>query len=229
MREALTRAAAASPTAPELGDARVTPLLQQFRVHTYLRVPLLARERCLGVMFLLATNPRRRYEPADLALAEEVGRRVALALDNARLYARAQEAVGLRDEFLMIASHELKTPLTSLQLHIQMIERRLRRNPSANLSPERIQATLQVLNRQIARFGHLVNELLDVSRLHTGRLTLTFEWVDLSALIRELVARMARSSLPPAAGPCSRWTMRWWATGTGPAWSRSCSTCSPTR
>ncbi|MCY1065191.1 AAA family ATPase [Nannocystis sp. RBIL2] len=191
LREALTRAAAASPTAPELGDAHVTPLLQQFHVHTYLRVPLLARERCLGVMFLLATNPRRRYGPADLALAEEVGRRVALALDNARLYANAQEAVGLRDEFLMIASHELKTPLTSLQLHIQMIERRLRRNPSANLSPERIQATLQVLNRQIARFGHLVNELLDVSRLHTGRLTLTFESVDLSSLIRELVARMA--------------------------------------
>ncbi|WAS91371.1 AAA family ATPase [Nannocystis punicea] len=191
LREALSRPTAATPTEPELGDGRATPLLRQFHVHTYLRVPLLARERCLGVMFLLATNPQRRYGPTDLALAEELGRRAALALDNARLYAKAQEAIGLRDEFLMIASHELKTPLTSLQLQIQMIERRLRRDPSANLTPERAQATVEVLNRQIARFGHLVNELLDVSRLHAGRLTLAFESVELASLIRELVARMA--------------------------------------
>ncbi|MCY1058065.1 AAA family ATPase [Nannocystis sp. SCPEA4] len=190
LREALTRAAAATSTEPELGDGRAAPLLQQFQVHTYLRVPLLARERCLGVMFLLATAARPRYGPADLALAEELGRRAALALDNARLYAKAQEAIGLRDEFLMIASHELKTPLTSLQLQIQMIERRLRRDPSALLSPERVQATIQVLNRQIGRFGHLVNELLDVSRLHAGRLTLAFEPVELASLIREIVARM---------------------------------------
>jgi signal transduction histidine kinase len=142
-------------------------------------------------MFLLATAPRRRYGPADLALAEELGRRAALALDNARLYAKAQEAIGLRDEFLMIASHELRTPLTSLQLQIQMVERMLRRDPSANLSPRRIEGTIQVLNRQSERLGQLVNALLDVSRLHTGRLTLVCEPVDLSFLVRAIVARMA--------------------------------------
>ncbi|WP_348980483.1 GAF domain-containing protein [Polyangium sp. 15x6] len=59
------------------GDARAVPLLQQYNVHAYIRVPLLARERCLGVMFLLATAPQRHYGPADLALAEELGRRAA--------------------------------------------------------------------------------------------------------------------------------------------------------
>jgi len=191
LREVLSCPAAATPAEPEIGDGRATPLLQQFHVHTCLRVSLVARDRCLGVMFLLATAPQRRYGPADLALAEELGRRVALALDNARLYAKAQEAIGLRDEFLMIASHELKTPLTSLQLQFQMIERLLLRDPSVNLTPGRVQNTLQVLNRQIARFEHLVNELLDVSRLHTGRLTLTCEPAELSSLIREIVARMA--------------------------------------
>ena len=191
LREALTRPAASTPPEPETGDARATPLLQQLDVHAYLRVPLLARDRCLGVMFLLATAPQRRYGLADRALAEELGRRAALALDNARLYARAQEAIGLRDEFLTIASHELRTPLTSLQMQVQMAERLSRRDPSANLTPARLATMFQVLNRQIARLGHLVDELLDVSRLHTGRLTLACERVELSSLTREIVEQMA--------------------------------------
>jgi len=99
LREALTRPEVSMRTEPEIGDTHATPLLQQLNVHAYLRVPLLARERCLGVMFLLATAPQRRYGPADLALAEELGRRAALALDNARLYAEAQAAIGeVRDQ-----------------------------------------------------------------------------------------------------------------------------------
>ncbi|MDI1478403.1 AAA family ATPase [Polyangium sp. y55x31] len=189
--EALTGLAVSVPTEPEIGDARAAPLLQQHRVHAYLRVPLLARDRCLGVMFLLATAPHRRYGPADLGLAEELGRRAALALENARLYAKAQEAIGLRDEFLMVASHELKTPLTALQMQTQLVERLVRRDASANLTPARIEAMLQVFHRQITRLGNLVDGLLDVARLHGGRLTLTLEPVELSALIREVVGRLA--------------------------------------
>ncbi|MDC3955826.1 AAA family ATPase [Polyangium jinanense] len=191
LREALSGLVVSMPTEPEIGDARAAPLLQDRNVHAYLRVPLLARDRCLGVMFLLATAPHRRYGAADLALAEELGRRAALALDNARLYAKAQEAIGLRDEFLMVASHELKTPLASLQLQIQLVERLMRRDPSVPLTPARIETMLQVLHRQVARLGHLVDELLDVARLHSGRLTLTFEPVELSALTREVARRMA--------------------------------------
>ncbi|WP_433927367.1 AAA family ATPase [Sorangium cellulosum] len=189
--KALTSPAMAMPTEPEIGDARAVPLMQRLGVHAYLRVPLRARDRCLGVMFLLATAQQRRYGPPDLALADELGRRAALALDNTRLYRIAQEAIGRRDEFLLIASHELKTPLTSLQMQVQMVERRFRRDSTASLTPARIEAMLQVFNRQIGRLGHLVDELLDVSRLHTGRLTLACEPVDLASLTREVVERMA--------------------------------------
>ncbi|WP_438039023.1 AAA family ATPase [Sorangium sp. So ce128] len=191
LRQALTSPAAATPTGPEIVDARALPLMPQRGVHAYLRVPLRARDRSLGVMFLLATAPQRRYGPADLALAEELGRRAGLALDNARLYALAQEAIGRRDEFLTIASHELKTPLTSLQMQIQRIERLVRRDPSAHLNPARIEAMLHVLRRQSARLGNLVNELLDVSRLNAGRLTLACEPIELSRLTREIVERVA--------------------------------------
>ncbi|WP_437964553.1 AAA family ATPase [Sorangium sp. So ce260] len=192
MKDAARPLSAAPPVRPEVGDVGAAPLLRQLGVHAFVRVPLLARDRCFGVMLLLATTPRRRYGPADLWLAEELGSRVALALDNARLFAEAQQAIERRDEFLLVASHELKTPLTSLKMQAHLIERLLRRYQRAELAPERLDAALQVLNRQIARLGHLVNELLDVTRLSAGRLTLARAPVDLAALTREVVERMSQ-------------------------------------
>ncbi|WP_437807424.1 AAA family ATPase [Sorangium sp. So ce1078] len=192
VKDAARPLSAAPPVRPEVGDIGAAPLLRQLGVHTFVRVPLLARDRCFGVMLLLATAPRRRYGPVDLWLAEELGSRAALALDNARLFAEAQQAIERRDEFLLVASHELKTPLTSLKMQAHLIERLLRRYQRAELAPERLDAALQVLNRQIARLGHLVNELLDVTRLSAGRLTLARAPVDLAALTREVVERMSQ-------------------------------------
>ncbi|WP_437618984.1 AAA family ATPase [Sorangium sp. So ce1151] len=192
LMDALRPLMAASPSRPEVGDLGAAPLLRQLGVHAFLRIPLGARDRCFGVMTLLATAPRRRYGPADLWLAEELGRRAALALDNARLFAEAQEAIARRDEFLLVASHELKTPLTSLKMQAYLVERLLPRYQRAEVAPERIDAAFQVLNRQIARLGHLINELLDVTRLNAGRLTLVRAPVDLAALAREVVERMGQ-------------------------------------
>ncbi|WP_437284635.1 AAA family ATPase [Sorangium sp. So ce406] len=205
LREALRLAGApsagsggeASPAAPlsqqvHRLDQPARHLLEQLDIHAWLRVPLLARDRCFGVMTLLATTPRRRYGPDELRLAEELGRRAALALDIARLYAEAQEAIQRRDEFLLVASHELKTPLTSLQMQAHLMERLLGRYQRAEVAPERIDASLQVLSRQVARLGRLVDELLDVTRLDAGRMTLARAPVDLAALAREAVERMGQ-------------------------------------
>ncbi|MDC0677624.1 AAA family ATPase [Sorangium atrum] len=188
--DALQPLSAASLSRPEVGDVRAAPLLEPLGVHSLLRAPLLARDRCFGVMTLLATSPRRRYGPADLWLAEELASRAALALDNSRLFAEAQEAIERRDEFLLVASHELKTPLTSLKMQAHLLARLLPRFQRAEVAPERIDAAIQVLNRQIARLAHLVNELLDVTRLNAGRLSLARAPLDLAALTREVVERM---------------------------------------
>ncbi|WP_437293381.1 AAA family ATPase [Sorangium sp. So ce426] len=188
--DALRPLAAASPDRPEIGDVRAAPLLDPLGVHSFLRVPLLARDRRFGVMTLLATAPRRRYGPADLWLAQELAGRAALALDNSRLFAEAQEAIERRDEFLLVASHELKTPLTSLTMQAHLLARLLPRLQRAEVAPERIDAAIQLLNRQIARLAHLVNELLDVTRLNAGQLTLSRAPVDLAALTRDVVERM---------------------------------------
>jgi len=103
-----------------------------------------------------------------------------------------QAAVSARDGFLSLASHELKTPLTTLMLQTQMFRRQLERDPAAAYSPERTSRLVQQMDRQIERLTRLINDMLDISRLASGRLTLQRERCGLVALIREVVERLSQ-------------------------------------
>ncbi|PTL84747.1 ATP-binding protein [Vitiosangium sp. GDMCC 1.1324] len=149
-----------------------------------IHVPLLGRARRLGVMTLGITGSRQGFTPVDLSVAQELARRAALALENARLYREAQEAIRLRDEFLAVAAHELRTPLTTLGLQLGTLVQRARRESSSDLVG-RLERGL----RQVRRLGTLVETLLDVSRLSTGRLPLSLERVDLGELVGEVLER----------------------------------------
>jgi len=165
--------------------APVLPLLREFGVRSYLCVPLVARGRVLGCLTLLQSGSGRRYSEADLRLAEELAHRAALSADNARLYREAQEAIRLRDEFLSIASHELKTPLTSLRLQLSLLERLLQPDALARLGGK-----LEGAHRQVDRLASLVNTLLDVSRIATGLISLELSEVDLTLAVREALERL---------------------------------------
>jgi hypothetical protein len=103
-------------------------------------------------------------------------------------FAQAQEAVRLRDEFLSIASHELKTPLTVLQLQLDALTERIR-SVDATLA-ERIERT----TRASDRLTQLVDTLLDVSRIATGKFDLERERMDLAQVAREVVERMGEAA-----------------------------------
>jgi signal transduction histidine kinase len=107
----------------------------------------------------------------DLALCEELALRVALALDNARLYQRAQEALAARDEFLALASHELRTPLTTLHLQVELLRRDLQESERGRqpIDPTRRSQLLSSMDRQTRRLVKLLKNLFDVSRIHAGR------------------------------------------------------------
>src|SRR5690606_20415749 len=82
-------------------------LIRALGARTLIAVPLVARGQTLGVLSLLSAAPERRFDEADLALALELSRRAAIAIDNAQLYRETRQAVRVRDEFLSVASHEL--------------------------------------------------------------------------------------------------------------------------
>ncbi|WP_375766431.1 ATP-binding protein [Archangium gephyra] len=108
--------------------------------------------------------------------------------ERERLLEQLQEAVRLRDEFLSVASHELKTPLTPLSLRLQGLERSIQAEPGSPLAV-RLGKEVEVMRRQVKRLSDLVTDLLDVSRLSTGRMALQLEDVDLAEVAREVVAR----------------------------------------
>jgi signal transduction histidine kinase/CheY-like chemotaxis protein len=140
-------------------------------------VPLAARGRVLGALTFVAAESGRRYGPADLALAEELGRRAGLAVDNARLYREAREADRRKDEFLAMLSHELRNPLAPIRNAVAVL--RLRGADAATVNWAR-----EVVERQSAHLARLVDDLLDASRITRRKVRLRPERLDLSALVR---------------------------------------------
>jgi PAS domain S-box-containing protein len=105
--------------------------------------------------------------------------------------AALQQAVRTRDDFLSLASHELRTPLTSLRLQLQMLERMGLVNPAEPLGSPKVASKLDATGRQLRRLGALVDNLLDVSRIQTGKLDFQFAQGDLAAVVSDLIARFA--------------------------------------
>lgn len=151
-------------------------------------VPLVARDHLLGALTFASSLPYR-FGPADIELAEELGRRTALALDNVRLLEQTGRALRLREEFLALASHELRTPLTSLRLSVQQLQRVA---TGRAVSPEALASNLDRILRRTDRLEQLAGELLDVMRIYKGGLELQYAETDLEALVRGVVTRFER-------------------------------------
>jgi signal transduction histidine kinase len=155
-------------------------------------VPLRARGRILGAITFLTSDSARGFDPATRRLAEDLAERAAVAADNARLYRAAQEAVRARDEFLSVAAHELRTPITSLRGYAQLTLRQYEK--AGPPDPERVRRALHVIDQQSAKLAHLVGQLLDSARIEAGRLALERAPADVVGLAAGLVrATQARS------------------------------------
>ncbi|HEY0736048.1 MAG TPA: ATP-binding protein [Herpetosiphonaceae bacterium] len=164
-------------------------MLREQHFRSYMCVPLQAHGRILGTVTFITSESGRRYGQPDLRLAEDLARRAALAVDNARLYREAQEAILARDEFLSIASHELKTPLTSLQLQVQTLLRSVYKGGQSKISMERIVTKLELADQQTERLAGLINELLDVARIRSGQIDMRIEEIDLTEVVQTVAVR----------------------------------------
>lgn len=161
-------------------------------VRSYLAVPVASRSgEVLGGLFFGHPAPgvfTEREEKLVVGLAAQV----AVAMDNARLYERAQEAITSRDTFLSIASHELRTPLTSMKMHAQHMRKRIAANAPGVFTPGSVARLVDQTERSIGKLSRLVEDMLDISRIATGRLNMQREPVELSTLTREVVDRFAQ-------------------------------------
>jgi signal transduction histidine kinase len=151
--------------------------------------PLTHRRQVLGHITMLRDRGRPAYTREDEALLEDLARRAAQAIENARLYGQAQAAVVARDEFLSIASHELRTPLTALRLALENMRRVSARETAGEPSPQ-VERVLSAAERAGQRLENLVEALLDVSRIHMGRLELDLAPVDLAEVVAEALSEL---------------------------------------
>jgi signal transduction histidine kinase/CheY-like chemotaxis protein len=157
-------------------------------IHSWMSAPLRRPSRAIGVLSLGSLRTDRSYSEQDLAFAEEVAVRVAMAVENAELYRRAQAAIQLREDFVSIASHELKTPLTPLKLQLASLKKRPPEDRAALMS------RLSVADRQVDKLDELVSQLLDVSKIAAGRFELHPQWVDLRRVAERVIERFANNA-----------------------------------
>jgi signal transduction histidine kinase len=166
-------------------DQDALTALRALGIHSLLLVPLEARGRVLGAITCFGLATRAVYSPIEQALAEELGRRCGLAIDNARLHAEAQRATHLRDEFLSVAAHELKTPMTTLRGYAQLLGRSLGEGQLPPLGL--LQRGIDAIDWQSEKLVKLTEQLLDVSRIEAGKLQLRQQPADLVEVVRGIV------------------------------------------
>jgi signal transduction histidine kinase/CHASE3 domain sensor protein len=166
--------------------------IQQDKVVSLLVLPLQTRREMQGALVIAANTPERAMTEPRIEVAEAIAERAALAIDNSRLYTEQVEArrkvedlSRLKDEFLSIASHELRTPVTSIKGYTQLSKTLIREKDL-----ETAEEYLGIALDQIDRMSRLILELLDVSRIETGRLEIRREVIEWGSFVRNIVDRL---------------------------------------
>ena len=165
-------------------DSRGSPLARNHPVPTCgVITPLMSRERVLGALSFISYGSRKAYTGDDVALAADLARRSAVALENARLYQEAQRATQARDDVLALVSHDLRSPLGTVQMSASFLLEMLE-TPGA--TPP-LQQQLKIIQRAVTRADRLIGDLLDVSRIDSGSLEVKHSPIEASLLLTETV------------------------------------------
>jgi PAS domain S-box-containing protein len=135
---------------------------------SYLGIPLSVKGEVIGVVIFVSAESGRRYNQADLSLAEDLGRRVATALENATLYEKLRQADTDKDVFLATLAHELRNPLSAITNGLSVLQ-------LASDRKDRIEHAVKLMQRQANQLTRLVDDLMDVSRITTGKIGLKKE------------------------------------------------------
>jgi PAS domain S-box-containing protein len=175
----------------EEGQRRVVEALEP---RSLICVPLVASGKPLGALTLVTSGSGRRYEIADLSLAADLARRAAIVVEHARLFHEAQQATRARDDVLAVVAHDLRNPLNTVTMAVSLM--------LENTPPERVQERRQVeiVRRAADRMNRMIQDLLDVRRMESGRLTTDLEPESPAVLVNDTIDMLR----PLAAGSTIR-------------------------
>ena len=151
-------------------------ILRELGLKSYMCVPLKVRGKILGVLSFVMAESGRRYQVSDLAVAEDLAHRAAVAVENSRLYQELQEADRRKNEFLATLAHELRNPLAPVRNGLQIIR-------LAAGKPEPLEQARQMMDRQLGHMVRLIDDLLDVSRITRGKIELRKERVGSASVV----------------------------------------------
>jgi PAS domain S-box-containing protein len=153
--------------------------LRGLEAKSIIAVPLLLHRKLLGILVLIASG--RAYERADLRMAEALAHRAALSIENARLYLEAKRAIEARDNVLGVVAHDLRSPLSAIIMSASLLKQ-----PGAQREPMR-KKSAQMIERSAARMSRLIQDLLDVTRIEAGPLSMDLAWVSVAELLSECI------------------------------------------
>lgn len=177
------------------GPSLPAPLADVLQPKFVFFVPLYVREQRIGRVTLVRCEADALpFSDSDMALAEELVRRAAHAIDHSWLLDDLREAVSTRDEFLSIASHELRTPLTALNLQVAGAERLLRRQQASNDAAQNeallpLRGKIAGASRQIARLQKTIDDIMDATHIASGDFHLQLETLSLNELCADVIER----------------------------------------
>jgi PAS domain S-box-containing protein len=162
-------------------DAEHLDAMRYLRPTSYIAMPLIANGRPLGAMTFVTAESVPPYVAEDLQFVQAVAERAALAVDNARAYSQARAANRAKDEFLATLSHELRTPINAIMGWAQMLQHGV-------VDEKRLAHAVDAIVRNAAAQARLIEDLLDLSRIISGKLRLDVESIDVGEVVSAAVA-----------------------------------------
>ena len=156
--------------------------VKKLNLQSAMIVPLFSHRKVFGTITFISTDANLHFTSGDLIIAEELAARASLAFENARLYRQAQNATKLRDEFISIASHELRTPVTSLKVYTQVIAQHMRKRKADSELPY-----IEKIDKQLDKLTKLIEDLLNISRMKVGKLRFEESTFSMAGLVKEIV------------------------------------------
>jgi PAS domain S-box-containing protein len=151
-------------------------LLRKANVCSVMVLPLRGRNTILGVLILDCCGDHRRYGAEDIHVGMEIAHRAALAVENAKLYQIAQQAIQARDALLEVVAHDLRNPLNTVQLSTELLK-----------GPADKSQVIERIKHAVQRANTLVADLMDVSRMESGRMNLECGAVSSAQLVQDCV------------------------------------------